>query len=51
MDTVTCPNCGYEDAFFSIIDEQGAHYECRNCDHEWIDKSIKIENDPDNENI
>lgn len=40
---VTCPNCQMESAYFVIIDEDGAHYECPDCDHEWIDDSEQID--------
>ena len=46
-DTVVCPVCGNENAFFRIMDEEGAHYECPGCDYEWCDDSIRPENNPD----
>lgn len=45
MDTFTCPQCGHENAFFTIMDERGAHYECPDCDYEWCDTSVQIEED------
>ncbi len=30
---VTCPNCGFEEAYFN-----GVAYECPDCGHIWNDK-------------
>jgi transposase-like protein len=49
MDTTTCPQCLNENAFFRILDEQGAHYECPDCEYEWCDKSVKIVDEDDEE--
>lgn len=45
MDTITCPKCGQENAFFSIMDDRGANYECPDCDYEWCDTSVQIEDE------
>jgi len=49
-DTEECPT-GHENAYFEILDENGAHYICPDCGYEWCDTSIKPvkENDDDNE--
>lgn len=39
----TCPNCQMENAYHTIIDKDGAHYECPDCDHEWVDDSFQID--------
>jgi transposase-like protein len=39
----TCPQCGLENAHFDIMDEEGAHYTCPDCDHEWVDEDVEIE--------
>jgi predicted RNA-binding Zn-ribbon protein involved in translation (DUF1610 family) len=44
METLECLRCG-SDAHFDIVDENGAHYTCPNCDHEWCDDSILPEGD------
>jgi len=40
-----CAN-GCEEAYLVIVDEEGAHYECPNCERKWIDESFE----PDMEN-
>lgn len=40
---ITCPKCGLEDTSFVTIDENGSHYECQNCDHTWVNRSQKLE--------
>ena len=49
MDAETCPNCNEENAFFTLMDKKGAHYECPNCSFEWVDDSIQIEGDENDE--
>ncbi len=41
-DTIECPQCG-KDMHFDILDEDGAHYECPNCDYELCDTSVTAE--------
>jgi uncharacterized Zn ribbon protein len=41
-DTVTCPKCLDENAYFN-----GAEYECSNCDYKWNDQQYKIEDEDD----
>jgi transposase-like protein len=48
-DTVVCPACGNENAFFSVLDENGAHYECPDCDNEWCDSSVQMENESEDD--
>ena len=43
MNTISCPTCGLENAYFEILDENGAHYTCPDCDYEWCDPSVKPE--------
>lgn len=42
MNTNSCPECNNENAFFTIMDESGAHYECPDCGFEWCDSSIQL---------
>ena len=44
MNTTDCPSCGDEGAYFSIVDENGAHYECPNCDYEWCEDRYASDN-------
>lgn len=37
----TCPNCGLENACYELTDEDGSHYSCPDCDHEWVDAEAK----------
>jgi hypothetical protein len=46
MYTLECPACG-SDAHFDILDEKGAHYVCPQCDHEWYDDSVVLDEDED----
>lgn len=50
METIQCtnPECCRDNAYFTIMDENGANYECPDCGHEWCDPSIKID-DTENE--
>ena len=49
MDTVTCPNCGNENAYFVGLDKMGAHYVCPDCDpeYEWCDTTVQFSNEDD----
>jgi hypothetical protein len=49
--TNTCPVCEMENAYFDIMDNNGAHYVCPDCGHEWCDSSLQIEDDEDDEII
>lgn len=42
-----CPDCGLENAYFVLVDEEGSHYECPDCDYEWCDTSIGLEEEED----
>jgi len=42
---VTCPSCLRENAYLEIVDVKGSHYTCPDCDYEWVDTSIKAEDD------
>lgn len=35
MNTVTCPDCGMENAYVEIVNETGSHYMCPDCNYEW----------------
>ena len=39
------PKCGLENAYFEFMDEKGAHYICPDCEYEWCDNSVKIDED------
>jgi transposase-like protein len=47
MDTMTCPSCGMDNAFFRIMTKKGAWYECPDCDYEWCDETTQIEDETD----
>ena len=44
-DTVTCPNCTNENAFFN-----GLCFECPECDYEWS-SDVDFEDEEDNPEI
>ena len=51
---VTCPPCELENAYVEIVDTEGAHYVCPDCDYKWCDpeyKSASDENEPRFTNI
>jgi len=41
---ITCPFCQRENAYLEIVDEDGSHYVCPDCDSEWVDENYKLEN-------
>lgn len=45
-----CIKCGHE-MVFEILDENGAHYECLNCEWEYCDESIIPEDNEDDDEI
>jgi len=49
MINFSCPECQSENAYFTIMDENGAHYECPDCEFEWIDTSFQFEEENDND--
>ncbi len=46
---VTCPQCGLDNAYFELIDEEGSHYSCPDCDYEWTDGDDSIEDSDEEE--
>lgn len=38
-----CPACGMNEVFATGTSEEGTHYECRSCGHEWVDDSAIFE--------
>ncbi len=40
----SCPSCEMENAYLEIVDENGSHYRCPDCEHEWTDTDSKAEN-------
>lgn len=36
MEIISCPNCGNDNPVIRFVDDEGTHYECPNCFHEWV---------------